>query len=99
MVVAGAILAMATLTLGVWVQSIIAGVPSLDQLQPIDEGANSIVYAADGSRLGFIQSDEARTPIGLDQIPEDLQKATVAIEDSRFYEHGGYDLEGIARAA
>ena len=36
-------------------------------------------------------------PIG--KIPEDLQNATVAIEDSRFYEHNGVDLEGVARAA
>jgi penicillin-binding protein 1A len=90
---------MATMTLGIWVESIVAGVPSLDQMQPIDEGANSVIYAADGTPLGFIQSDEARTPISLDKIPEDLQKATIAIEDSRFYEHGGVDPEGILRAA
>ena len=35
----------------------------------------------------------------MNQIPEDLQDATVAIEDERFYEHDGVDLEGIVRAA
>ena len=58
-----------------------------------------MVFAADGSRLGYIQSDEARTPVSIDKIPEDLQHATVAIEDERFYEHSGVDLEGVARAA
>jgi penicillin-binding protein 1A len=99
MVVLGALLALAVLSFGVFVLAIAAETPPLSELQPIDEGANSIVYAADGSRLGFIQSDKARTPIGLDKIPDDLQKATIAIEDSRFYQHGGVDLEGIARAA
>jgi membrane peptidoglycan carboxypeptidase len=32
------------------------------------------------------------------RIPRRLQLATVAIEDRRFYEHGGIDLEGILRA-
>ena len=71
----------------------------ISQLHAIDQGSNSIVYAADGSRLGYIQSDEARTPVGIEKIPEDLQHATVAIEDERFYEHNGVDLEGITRAA
>lgn len=99
MVVLGACVALVVLSFGVFVIAIADETPPLDQLQPIDEGANSIVYAEDGSRLGFIQSDESRTPIDLDQIPLDLQEATVAIEDSRFYEHGGIDVEGIARAA
>jgi 1A family penicillin-binding protein len=34
----------------------------------------------------------------IDRIPVFLQKAVVAVEDSRFYEHGGIDLRGIARA-
>ena len=72
--------------------------PRSTQLQPVDSGENSIIYAADGSRLGYIQSDEARTPVPIDKIPEDLQDATVAIEDERFYEHNGVDLEGVARA-
>lgn len=34
----------------------------------------------------------------IDQIPEDLQHAVVAIEDERFYDHNGIDLKGIVRA-
>ncbi|MCR5175341.1 MAG: transglycosylase domain-containing protein [Anaerovibrio sp.] len=36
---------------------------------------------------------------GLDQIPESLQQAVVAVEDNRFYTHHGFDPEGIGRAA
>lgn len=41
---------------------------------------------------------EKRYWAGIDQIPEFLQKAVVAVEDARFYEHGGIDVRGIARA-
>ena len=50
-------------------------------------------------RLGFIESDELRTPIGWSEIPGDLKDATVAIEDQRFYKNDGVDLTGIFRAA
>ena len=52
------------------------------------------MFAADGTRLGFIQSDELRSPVGWDEIPADLKNATVAIEDQRFYKNDGVDLTG-----
>ncbi len=99
LVVLGGSAALAVMILGSYVISVAADAPPISQLHAIDQGSNSIVYAADGSRLGYIQSDEARTPVGIEKIPEDLQQATVAIEDERFYEHNGVDLEGITRAA
>ena len=57
-----------------------------------------MVYAADGSRLGFIQSDVLRRVIPWGDIPVDMRRATVAIEDQRFYKHGGVDLNAIVRA-
>jgi penicillin-binding protein 1A len=99
MVVLGAILAMVAMSFGVWVLAIAAQTPPLSELKQVGQGANSVVYAADGTRLGIIQSDVARTPIDTDAIPADLRNATVAIEDSRFYEHGAIDPEGIVRAA
>jgi len=62
-------------------------------------GGLSSVYAANGERLGFIQSDVLRTPVGWSAIPANLRNATVAIEDQRFYKHDGVDFEGILRAA
>jgi penicillin-binding protein 1A len=94
-----ALLAIAVVGVASWVLDVAAKAPSLAACKPIDKGGNSTLYAADGSKLGVIQSDEARAPISIDRIPKSLQHATVAIEDERFYEHGGIDPEGIARAA
>jgi penicillin-binding protein 1A len=71
----------------------------LSSLRPVEIGANSFVYARDGSLLGSIPAERNREPIALGQMSPWLPKATIAIEDRRFYEHGGVDYVGIARAA
>ncbi|HEX4466581.1 MAG TPA: transglycosylase domain-containing protein [Solirubrobacteraceae bacterium] len=73
--------------------------PNPERLKAKVSGGTSQVYSADGTRLGFIQSDELRTPIGWNLIPKNLANATVAIEDQRFYKHDGVDVTGIVRAA
>ena len=82
-----------------WVVATAASAPSLDSLKPVNMGATSVVYAADGERLGFITDNILRQPIGRSQIPVNIRNATVAIEDKRFYEHKGVDFQGILRAA
>ena len=57
------------------------------------------MFAADGTRLGFIQSDQLSSPVSWSEIPADLKNATVAIEDQRFYKNNGIDLTAIFRAA
>jgi penicillin-binding protein 1A len=70
----------------------------LDRLRPVEIGQNSFVYAADGSLLGSIPAEKNRQPVALSRISKWMRHATIAIEDRRFYEHSGVDLEGIARA-
>jgi penicillin-binding protein 1A len=70
----------------------------LNRLRPVEIGQNSFVYAADGSLLGSIPAEKNRQPVKLHRISKWMRLATVAIEDRRFYEHSGIDLEGIARA-
>ena len=72
---------------------------NLQELKAVEIGQNSFVYAADGSLLGSIPAERNRTPVPLGKVSPWMSKATVAIEDHRFYEHGGVDYEGIARAA
>jgi penicillin-binding protein 1A len=94
-----ALLAVAAIGVASWVLDVAAKAPSLAACKPVEKGGNSTLYASDGSKLGIVESEEARAPISIDRVPKSLQHATVAIEDERFYEHGGIDPEGIARAA
>src|SRR3954454_6489409 len=94
-----ALIAIAVIGVTSWVLDVAADAPSLATCKPIDRGGNSVLYDAAGDKLGVIASDEARTPVAIERIPKSLQLATVAIEDQRFYEHGGVDAEGIGRAA
>ena len=71
----------------------------LDQLRPVEIGQNSFVYAADNTLLGAIPAERNRQPMPIERISEWMPKATVAIEDRRFYAHDGVDVSGIARAA
>jgi penicillin-binding protein 1A len=71
---------------------------SLAKLRPIGFGQNSFVYAGDGSLLGAVPAKTNRQPLLLKEISPWLAKATIAIEDRRFYRHGGVDYRAIARA-
>jgi penicillin-binding protein 1A len=81
-----------------YVLGVARSAPAITKLHPI-LGGSSQVFAADGTRLGFIQSDELRSPISWSEMPANLRNATVAIEDQRFYKNNGIDLTGIFRAA
>ncbi|HET8527882.1 MAG TPA: transglycosylase domain-containing protein [Gaiellaceae bacterium] len=79
-------------------RALVFGSCSLDQLRPLQLGENSFLFASDGSLLGVIPSKRNRQPLALGQISPWLPKATVAIEDRRFWQHGALDYQGIARA-
>src|SRR3954464_973719 len=87
------------LALVLYVVHVAATAPPLASLKAQEPGENSIVYAADGQRLGVIQADELRRHVKGDQVPKVFRNATVAIEDQRFYKHKGVDYEGVVRAA
>jgi len=71
---------------------------NLNDLHAVAVGENSFVFAANGSELGVIPAERNRTPVTRGEISPWMPKATVAIEDRRFYQHGGVDPVGIARA-
>lgn len=55
------------------------------------------MYAADGSRIADL-SPERRVVVELTEIPATLSNGFVAVEDRRFFQHGGVDMRGIGRA-
>ena len=59
----------------------------------------STVYASNGAILANIFLDENRKIVRLDQISHIAKRSVLAIEDYRFYQHGGVDLHAILRAA
>ena len=96
--VLGTVAAIAALSAVGYVIAVAATAPALSELKPNDKGQNSVIYAANGARLGYVKSDEIRTPIPWADMPQNLKDATVAIEDENFYEHGGVDFGAIVRA-
>jgi penicillin-binding protein 1A len=79
-------------------RALVFGSCDLNALRPITLGENSFLYASDGSLLGVIPSTRNRQSLQLDKMSAWLPKATVAVEDSRFWQHGALDYQGIARA-
>ncbi len=62
------------------------------------QSASSQFFDAKGNLLCTVDSDEDRLPVSIAKVPKNLQNAFLAAEDIRFYEHGGIDFRGIARA-
>ncbi len=94
-----ALIAIAVVGVTTWVLNVAADAPSLASCKHAEKHGNSVIYAANGERLGAIVSSEASAPVPLAKMPRRLELATVAIEDQRFFHHGGLDTLGILRAA
>lgn len=68
------------------------------ELEPQPLAQVSYIYASDGTTLLARYYSDNRVVVGLDEISPNLQHAAIAIEDRRFYTHGGIDPKGMARA-
>jgi penicillin-binding protein 1A len=79
--------------------TLIASRCDLRSLKPISIGTNSFIAARDNSMLGTIPARKNRQELTLAQMSPWLPKATVAIEDRRFWQHGALDYAAIVRAA
>ena len=71
--------------------------PSLDALTNYQPKLPLRVYSEDGYLIGEF-GEERRAFINIDQVPQNLKDAVLAIEDRRFYQHNGIDTTGILRA-
>jgi len=74
-------------------------VPTLDvSVEDLTVRLSSTLYDANGQEMRTIYSEENREIVPLDQIPEHMINALIAIEDKRFRTHQGVDWEGTAAA-
>jgi penicillin-binding protein 1A len=72
--------------------------PDYSQLQDYEPPVMTRVHASDGALLGEY-SKERRLYLPIQAMPKLLTNAFLAAEDKNFYEHGGIDFTGMARAA
>ncbi len=72
--------------------------PQLENQTANRRAQTSKVYAADGTLLTDLYAVENRVEIALSEIPENMQAATISIEDRRFFQHKGVDVEAVMRA-
>lgn len=81
------------------ISGIIDSAPSIEDIDATPTGFLSTVLDCTGKETAtLVASGSNRKYVTIDEIPEDLQHAFVAIEDERFYDHNGIDLKGIIRA-
>ena len=71
--------------------------PEVQSLRDIEMQEPMYVYARDGKLMALF-GEMRRYPVQIEDVPERLKQAFLATEDARFYEHGGIDYKGVARA-
>jgi 1A family penicillin-binding protein len=74
------------------------GLPHLEDLEKHQLDQTSKIIAADGTVITELHGEQNRENVSLDMICDDLKDAVIAIEDERFYQHGGVDWTAIVRA-
>lgn len=80
-------------------KGIIESAPDISDIDPSPTGYLSVVLDNQGNETAkLVASGSNRVYVTLDEIPETVQHAFVAIEDERFYDHNGIDIKGIIRA-
>ena len=84
------------LAVGAW-RNLCADCPSIARIYTYEPRQTSKIYARDSTLVSEVGL-ERRTPVALASLPPHVPQAFIAIEDRRFYSHGGLDWKGIARA-
>ena len=80
------------------VNQFLRDLPQIEDFTPTEAALTSRIYANDGTLIATFHGEENRELVSLDQIPQNLINAVLAIEDERYYQHPGFDLEGIIRS-
>jgi penicillin-binding protein 1C len=75
------------------------GIPLPTKLTSPDIPVSTQILDRKGELIYEVYADKRRSPVKLDDLPDHLKNATIAIEDKEFYKHYGFSYTGIARAA
>jgi membrane peptidoglycan carboxypeptidase len=75
-----------------------ADLPAAHDLATIPIPLTTKIYDRSGEHLLYTLEDERRELVGLDAVPQQMQNATIAIEDKSFWTNPGVDIGGIVRA-
>lgn len=70
--------------------------PTVQEISPLAQTTH--ILDRNGRRIAALHGEENRVIVPLDEIPDHVRDAVLAIEDASFYEHGGIDLSAVARA-
>ncbi|HEU4813625.1 MAG TPA: penicillin-binding protein 1A [Xanthomonadaceae bacterium] len=85
------------LAIGLLYFLIVPKLPDVDTLRTVELQEPLYVHARDGKLIALF-GETRRYPVEIEEVPEDIKQAFIAIEDNRFYEHPGVDYKGVARA-
>lgn len=73
------------------------GIPSIRELKQSGPSSGTSIYADDDTLIGEIKVEKGIF-VALDRMPKNMINALIAVEDSRFWKHGGIDYIAIGRA-
>lgn len=85
------------LAVGGFLIAALQGLPSLSDLEDYQPPVTSRVYAGNGALVAEFALEQ-RVFVPIEQIPDHVKNAFIAVEDARFFEHSGIDYQGLARA-
>ncbi|KFN41997.1 hypothetical protein N787_04315 [Arenimonas metalli CF5-1] len=85
------------LALGVLYWLIAPRLPDVQELRNVQLQVPLSIYTRDGQLIALI-GETRRFPVDIEEVPQPVKQAFIAIEDARFYEHPGIDWRGITRA-
>ena len=81
------------------VKGVIDNAPPVESINVIPQGYKSVMVDSQGNQMAeLVEAGANRVWVDIEDVPEHVKNAFVAIEDERFYDHNGIDLKGIIRA-
>ena len=92
-----ALFLLAAIGLGILYYVVSSKIPDIQSLRNVELQEPLYVYASDGRLIGLF-GETRRYPVDIKNVPQAVQQAFIAAEDSNFRNHNGVDPKGISRA-